>query len=204
LQQPLAHGADIVVHSATKYLDGQGRCVGGAIVAPAALVEQHMIPFMRSGGPAMSPFNAWVFLKGLETLSLRMQQHCRGALAVATYLAEHPMISAVHFPGLATHPQHALASRQQNGYGGVLSFEIGGDRTAAWRVIDALRLFSITGNLGDSRSIVTHPATTTHGRVSAEDRRRCRIGENLIRLSIGLEEPADLIADLDRALAGDA
>lgn len=200
LQRPLDHGADVVVHSATKYLDGQGRCVGGAIVASEALVEEKLIPFMRSGGPAMSPFNAWVFLKGLETLSLRMAQHCRGAQAVAEFLEQHPDIARVHYPGLKSHPQHELASRQQSGFGGVLSFEINGDRQAAWTLIDALALFSITGNLGDSRSIVTHPATTTHSRVSAADRAQSGIGENLIRLSIGLEEPQDLISDLGRAL----
>ena len=200
LQQPLAHGADIVIHSATKYLDGQGRCVGGAIVADEALVEEKLIPFMRSAGPAMSPFNAWVFLKGLETLTLRMQQHCRGATAVAEWLAAEHGVRTVHYPGLPTHPQHDIARRQQRGFGGIVSFAIDGDRRDAWRFIDALRLFSITGNLGDSRSIVTHPATTTHSRVSAADRERCGIGENLIRLSVGLEDPVDLIADLDRAL----
>lgn len=200
LQQPLAHGADIVIHSATKYLDGQGRCVGGAIVADEAIVEQQLIPFMRSAGPAMSPFNAWVFLKGLETLAIRMQQHCRGATAVAEWLDNESRVRTVHYPGLATHPQHDLARRQQRGFGGIVSFAIEGDRADAWRFIDTLRLFSITGNLGDSRSIVTHPATTTHSRVSAADRERCGIGENLVRLSIGLEDPADLIADLDRAL----
>ncbi len=200
LQQPLAHGADIVVHSATKYLDGQGRCVGGAIVAAETLVEEKLIPFMRSAGPAMSPFNAWVFLKGLETLTIRMQQHCRGATTVAEWLAAEPRVRTVHYPGLATHPQHAIARRQQRGFGGIVSFAIDGDRNDAWRFIDALRLFSITGNLGDSRSIVTHPASTTHSRVSAADRERSGIGENLVRLSIGLEDPADLIADLDRAL----
>lgn len=200
LQQPLAHGADIVIHSATKYLDGQGRCVGGAIVTDEALVEDKLVPFMRSAGPAMSPFNAWVFLKGLETLALRMQQHCRGATAVAEWLAREPRVRTVHYPGLPTHPQHEIARRQQRGFGGIVSFAIDGDRGDAWRFIDALRLFSITGNLGDSRSIVTHPASTTHSRVSAADRERSGIGENLIRLSIGLEEPADLIADLERAL----
>lgn len=200
LQRPLALGADIVVHSATKYLDGQGRCVGGALVAPREIVVQKMIPLMRSGGPSMSPFNAWVFLKGLETLSIRMQQHCRGAETVATWLVEQPQVQNVFYPGLAQHPQHELAARQQSGFGGIVSFEIKGGRETAWRVIDALRLFSITGNLGDSRSIVTHPATTTHSRVSAEDRARGGIGESLIRLSIGLEEPNDLIADLAAAL----
>ncbi len=199
LQRPLSLGADIVVHSATKYLDGQGRCVGGAVVAPRNIVEEKLIPVMRSGGPCMSPFNAWVFLKGLETLSIRMQHHSRGAGIVAAWLAEQHWVSEVFYPGLPNHPQHDLATRQQSQYGGIVSFEIAGDRETAWRFIDALRLFSITANLGDTRSIVTHPATTTHGRVSAEDRARCGVGERLIRLSIGLEEPDDLIADLARA-----
>jgi O-succinylhomoserine sulfhydrylase len=200
LQRPLSLGADIVIHSATKFLDGQGRCVGGAIVAPEAMVNEKLIPVMRSGGASMSPFNAWVFLKGLETLSIRMQQHCRGSEAVAEWLAEQSKVTRVFYPGLADHPQHDLACRQQDGFGGVVAFEIEGARESAWEIIDALRLFSITGNLGDSRSIVTHPATTTHSRVSAEDRARSGIGEGLIRLSIGLEDPNDLIADLALAL----
>lgn len=200
LQRPLELGADIVIHSATKYLDGQGRCVGGAIVAPQDLVDEKLVPFMRSGGPSMSPFNAWVFLKGLETLSLRMAQHCRGATAVAIWLEQQAVVKEVFYPGLARHPQHEIARRQQSGYGGIVSFEVEGERAVAWRIVDALRLFSITGNLGDCRSIVTHPATTTHSRISAEDRARCGIREGLIRLSVGLEDPDDLIADLARAL----
>jgi O-succinylhomoserine sulfhydrylase len=200
LQRPLSFGADIVIHSATKYLDGQGRCVGGAIVAPEAMVEEKLIPVMRSGGASMSPFNAWVFLKGLETLSIRIQQHCRGAGVVAAWLAGQSQVKHVFYPGLPNHPQHDLANRQQTGFGGVVAFEINGGRERAWRVIDSLRLFSITGNLGDTRSIVTHPATTTHSRVSAEDRARSGIGEGLVRLSIGLEEPDDLVEDLAQAL----
>ncbi|MFT4562282.1 MAG: O-succinylhomoserine sulfhydrylase [Gammaproteobacteria bacterium] len=199
LQQPLRLGADIVIHSATKYLDGQGRCLGGAIVAPRDLVEEKLIPVMRSGGPSMSPFNAWVFLKGLETLSVRMRQHCEGAYAIATWLNEQANVKTVFYPGLAHHPQHALASRQQSGFGGIVSFEIRGERSGAWNFIDRLRLFSITANLGDTRSIVTHPASTTHSRVSAADRVRSGITEGLVRLSIGLEEPQDLIADLEQA-----
>jgi O-succinylhomoserine sulfhydrylase len=201
LQRPLSLGADIVIHSATKYLDGQGRCVGGAIVLPDTLAQENLIPVMRTGGPSMSPFNAWVFLKGLETLDLRMQQHCRAASAIASWLVEQPQISKVYYPGLPEHPQHDLARRQQTGFGGIVSFEVNGGREGAWRLIDNLRLYSITANLGDSRSIVTHPATTTHSRVSAEDRRRCGIGESLVRLSVGLEEPDDLIGDLAQALA---
>ena len=200
LQRPLSFGADIVIHSATKYLDGQGRCVGGAIVAPEAMVEEKLIPVMRSGGASMSPFNAWVFLKGLETLSIRIQQHCRGAGVVAAWLAGQSQVKHVFYPGLPNHPQHDLANRQQTGFGGVVAFETNGGREQAWRVIDSLRLFSITGNLGDTRSIVTHPATTTHSRVSAEDRARSGIGEGLVRLSIGLEEPDDLVEDLAQAL----
>ncbi len=199
LQRPLALGADIVVHSATKYIDGQGRCIGGAIVTSRDIVDNKLIPLMRSGGPSMSPFNAWVFLKGLETLSVRMQQHSRGAGIVAAWLAEQQWVNEVHYPGLPCHPQHDIATRQQSHYGGIVSFEVVGGRDNAWRFIDALRLFSITGNLGDSRSIVTHPASTTHCRISAEDRARSGIGEGLVRLSIGLEEPDDLIADLARA-----
>jgi O-succinylhomoserine sulfhydrylase len=202
LQQPLRLGADIVIHSATKYLDGQGRCLGGAIVAPRELVEEQLIPVMRSGGPSMSPFNAWVFLKGLETLLVRMRQHCEGAHAIASWLSERPNVQTVFYPGLAEHPQHDLASQQQSGYGGIVSFEIRGGRSGAWDLIDRLRLFSITANLGDTRSIVTHPASTTHSRVSAEDRKRSGITEGLIRLSIGLEEPRDLIVDLEQAFPG--
>lgn len=200
LQRPLSLGADIVVHSATKYLDGQGRCVGGAVVAPREIADENLIPFMRSAGPSMSPFNAWVFLKGLETLSIRMQQHCLGASAVASWLAEQPRVKNVFYPGLAQHPQHKLAGRQQSGFGGIVSFEVDGGRDGAWRIVDSLRLFSITANLGDSRSIVTHPATTTHSRVSAEVRARTGVTDELIRLSIGLEAPDDLIADLALAL----
>lgn len=201
LQRPLEMGADIVVHSATKYLDGQGRCIGGAIVTTAELVKEKFFPFLRTTGPSMSPFNAWVFLKGLETLSLRMRAHSAGALAVASWLEAHTSVKRVYYPGLASHPQHTLAHAQQTGFGGIVSFEVEGGRAAAWRVIDNLRLFTITGNLGDSRSIITHPATTTHGRLSPDIRLSMGITEGLIRLSIGLEDPDDLIKDLDRTLA---
>jgi len=200
LQRPLALGADIVVHSATKYLDGQGRCVGGAVVASREIVEEKLIPVLRTGGASMSPFNAWVFLKGLETLPIRMRQHSCGAGAVARWLTEQPGVMSVFYPGLPQHPQHSLAIKQQSGFGGVVAFEVDRGRDRAWRIIDKLRLFSITANLGDTRSIVTHPATTTHSRVSAEDRARTGVTEGLIRLSIGLEAPADLIADLALAL----
>jgi O-succinylhomoserine sulfhydrylase len=201
LQRPIALGADIVTHSATKYLDGQGRCVGGAIVAPAALIREKFFPFLRTAGPSMSPFNAWVFLKGLETLSLRMEGHSRSAARVAEFLAAHPKVGRVFYPGLADHPQHALAARQQSAFGGIVSFEVAGGQSAAWRVIDRLQLFSITANLGDTRSIVTHPATTTHGRLAPAQRAQMGITNELIRLSVGLEGVADLLRDLDHALA---
>ena len=200
LQRPLALGADFVIHSATKYLDGQGRCLGGAIVGPEKIIADKVFPFLRNAGPTMSPFNAWVFLKGLETLTLRMQRHSQSALEVATWLSRHPRVARVHYPGLASHPQHALAARQQRGFGGIVSFELA-DRAQAWRLIDSLMYFSITANLGDAKSIVTHPATTTHGRVSQAERDEMGIREGLVRLSIGLEEPSDLIGDLEQALA---
>lgn len=200
LQQPLLLGADIVVHSATKYLDGQGRCVGGAIVSSAERIREKFFPFLRAAGPSMSPFNAWVFLKGLETLTLRMNAHSASAGRIAGWLSQQPNVVRVYYPGLPSHPQHALAQRQQRGFGGIVAFEVRGSRTAAWRVIDRLRLFSITGNLGDTRSIVTHPASTTHGRLSAAAKAEIGITESLIRLSIGLEDVADLEADLAQAL----
>ena len=199
LQTPLSLGADVIIHSATKYLDGQGRCVGGAVVGPHALMEE-VYGFLRTGGPSMSPFNAWVFLKGLETLSLRMEAHSRSALRIARWLEQHPSVERVFYSGLDSHPQHALAASQQKAFGGVLAFEIRGTRDDAWRVIDRLRLFSITANLGDAKSTVTHPATTTHGRVPAEDRARAGIRDTLVRLSVGLESCDDLLMDLERAL----
>ena len=199
LQKPLEHGADVVVHSATKYLDGQGRCVGGALCGSAELVDE-LTSFMRSAGPCMSPFNAWVFLKGLETLRLRMFEHSRGAAEIARWLEGQPGVRRVHYPGLASHPQHALASRQQRAAGGVVAFELDGGREAAWRLIDAVELCSITGNLGDSRTTITHPASTTHGRMSAEDRAVAGIGEGLVRVAVGLEDTEDLRGDLERAL----
>ncbi len=200
LQRPLEFGADLVLHSATKYLDGQGRCLGGAVCGPAAVVTERIFPFLRASGITMSPFNAWVFLKGLETLPLRMRAHCENALALAQWLAGQAAVRRVHFPGLATHPQHALAATQQSGPGGIVSFELA-DRAAAWRVIDAVRLLSITANLGDTRSTITHPASTTHGRVGEAVRARQGIGEGLVRISVGLESPADLQADLAQAFA---
>lgn len=199
-QQPLALGADVVVHSATKYIDGQGRCVGGAVVGSKALIEKDIFTFLRNAGPTMSPFNAWVFLKGLETLPLRMRAHSAAALELAQWLTAHPAVARVNYPGLETHPQHALARRQQSGFGGVLSFELEGGRAAAWSVIDAVRMISITGNLGDTKSTITHPATTTHGKLSAEQKAAAGITEGLIRVSVGLEDVTDIRRDLARGL----
>jgi O-succinylhomoserine sulfhydrylase len=202
LQRPLELGADIVIHSATKYLDGQGRCIGGAVIGDAELVGKDVFGFLRTAGPSMSPFNAWVFLKGLETLSLRMQRHCDSALELAGWLEQQPAVERVYHPGLESHPQHALATRQQQGYGGIVSFEVRGGKEAAWRVIDATRVFSITANLGDTKSTMTHPATTTHGRLSPEQRQAAGISDGLIRLAVGLETVDDLRADLERGLSG--
>jgi O-succinylhomoserine sulfhydrylase len=200
LQLPLSLGADLIIHSGTKYLDGQGRCVGGAVIGTKAVVGEAVFNCLRSGGASMSPFNAWVFLKGLETLGLRMRAHCEHAMQVAAHLEQLPRVSRAYYPGLSSHPQHALARRQQRGFGGIVSFDVPGGREAAWRVIDRVRIFSITANLGDAKSTITHPATTTHGRLSVEERAEAGIGESLIRLSVGLEDPDDLCRDLDRAL----
>ena len=201
LQQPLSLGADIVIHSATKYLDGQGRCVGGAVVGDSELVGKEVYGFLRTAGPTMSPFNAWVFLKGLETLTLRMRAHCSSALSLAHWLEQQPEVSRVNHPGLQSHPQHELAARQQTDYGGIVSFELKGGQSQAWRFIDALRIFSITANLGDAKSTVTHPATTTHGRLTPEQRQAAGISDGLVRLAVGLESEPDLQADLARGLA---
>ena len=201
LQQPLSLGADIVIHSATKYLDGQGRCIGGAVVGDAELVGKEIYGFLRTAGPTMSPFNAWVFLKGLETLSLRMQAHCSSALILAQWLEQQADVARVYHPGLASHPQHELAGRQQRDYGGIVSFELNGGQQDGWTFIDALRVFSITANLGDTKSTVTHPATTTHGRLSPEQRAAAGISDGLIRLAVGLESVNDLQADLARGFA---
>ncbi|MBD2859058.1 O-succinylhomoserine sulfhydrylase [Spongiibacter sp. KMU-158] len=199
LQKPLELGADIVVHSATKYLDGQGRCVGGAVVGRKAEMDE-VLGFIRSCGPSMSPFNAWVFLKGLETLRLRMEAHSANALALAQWLNEQDGIEQVFYSGLPEHPQHALAASQQRAFGGVLSFKVCGGREAAWQFINATRLVSITANLGDAKTTIVHPATTTHGRLSDEDKARAGITENLIRVAVGLEDIADLIKDMQRGL----
>lgn len=200
LQLPLTLGADIVVHSATKYLDGQGRCVGGAVVGRAEEMAE-VLGFVRSAGPTMSAFNAWVFLKGLETLRLRMEAHSASALELATWLNTQDKVDKVFYSGLPDHPQHALAARQQRAFGGVVSFRVCGGKEEAWKFIDATRLMSITANLGDAKTTIVHPATTTHGRLSQEDRDRAGISDNLIRVAVGLEAIADLQADLKRGLA---
>ncbi|WP_372985294.1 O-succinylhomoserine sulfhydrylase [Marinobacter sp.] len=197
LQRPLEHGADIVIHSATKYLDGQGRCVGGVVVGPDKLMEE-VYGFLRSAGPTMSPFNAWVFHKGLETLPIRMRAHCDNALQLALWLEQQNAVESVYYAGLQSHPQHELAKKQQKGFGGVLSFRVKGGREEAWRFIDATRMISITANLGDVKTTITHPATTTHGRLSPEDKDHAGITENLIRLSVGIEDVEDLKTDLMR------
>ncbi len=201
LQLPLALGADIVIHSATKYLDGQGRCMGGAIVGPERLLGEDIYGFLRSGGASMSPFNAWVFLKGLETLAIRMQAHCRNAAEIAAWLDSQDSVEKVYYPGLASHEQHDLSCRQQSGHGGIVSFEVKGGQAEAWQLIDSIDIFSITANLGDTKSTITHPATTTHNRLSDEQRAESGIQPNLVRLSIGLEDAADLIRALDAALS---
>jgi O-succinylhomoserine sulfhydrylase len=200
LQRPLELGADIVVHSATKYLDGQGRALGGAVVGDKQRVGKEVYGVLRNGGVSMSPFNAWIFLKGLETLSLRMRAHCDNALQLAQWLEAHPAIERVHYPGLASHPQHALARRQQSGFGGIVSFIVNGGQDAAWQVIDATQMLSITANLGDTKTTITHPATTTHGRLTPEQKVRAGIADGLVRVSVGLESIRDIQRDLARGL----
>lgn len=195
LQKPLALGADIVVHSATKYIDGQGRCLGGAVLGRKDILEP-VYGFLRTAGPTMSAFNAWVFLKGLETLHVRMEAHARNAQALAEWLEQQPRVARVYYPGLASHPQHALAQRQQKSGGAIVSFDVKGGKDAAWHLIDATKLISITANLGDAKSTITHPATTTHSRVSPEARAEAGIGDGLVRIAVGLEHVEDLKADL--------
>lgn len=201
LQKPLALGADIVLHSATKFLDGQGRCVGGAIATNDKKIHDDLFGVLRTCGPSMSPFNAWVFLKGLETLKLRMRQHCETAAVLAHFLDAHPKTEQVFYPGLENHPQHDLAKQQQGGFGGILAFRIKGARQQAWKMINTTRIFSITANLGDARSTITHPASTTHARITAEERNAAGISANLLRISAGLEDAQDLIDDLAYGLA---
>ncbi|WP_273779103.1 MULTISPECIES: O-succinylhomoserine sulfhydrylase [unclassified Acinetobacter] len=200
LQQPLKFGADLVIYSATKYLDGQGRALGGAVVGKHQLLEE-VFGMVRTLGPSMSPFNAWVFLKGLETLKLRMKAHSESAQKLAEWLSQHDKVEKVYYAGLPTHIGHELAAKQQNGFGGIVSFEVKGGREGAWTVIDHTQFISITGNLGDVKSTITHPATTTHGKLSAEAKEAAGIREGLIRVSVGLEDIDDIIRDLSRGLA---
>lgn len=199
LQRPLELGADVIVHSATKYIDGQGRCMGGAVVGDKQRVGEEVYGVMRTAGPTMSAFNAWVFLKGLETLQLRMNQHCRNAGVLAEWLEQHPRVERVYYPGLDSHPQKSLMLQQQSAAGGILSFELKGQQ-AAWEFMDRQRLMSITANLGDTKTTVTHPGSTTHSRLTDEEREIAGITPGLIRVSVGLENVEDLIADLDLAL----
>ncbi len=195
LQRPLLLGADIIIHSATKYLDGQGRCLGGAVLADKKTIEP-IYQFLRSAGPTMSAFNAWVFLKGLETLSVRMDAHSKNALHLASWLESQSQVDRVYYPGLVSHPQHTLALNQQKSGGAIVSFEVKGGQKEAWGLIDSTKLISITANLGDVKSTITHPATTTHSRVSAEERQKAGIKDNLVRIAVGLEDIEDLKADL--------
>jgi O-succinylhomoserine sulfhydrylase len=199
LQKPLELGADIIIHSATKYIDGQGRCLGGAVLGKKDVLEP-VYGFLRTAGPTMSAFNAWVFLKGLETLHLRMEAHSRNALALAEWLEQQAGVERVYYPGLKSHPQHALAMKQQKSGGAIVSFDVKGGKDAAWRLIDATRMISITANLGDAKSTITHPATTTHSRVSPEARVAAGIGDGLVRVAVGLEHIDDLKADLATGL----
>lgn len=200
LQRPLALGADLVIHSATKYLDGQGRALGGAVVGDKHYVGEEVFGVLRSAGVAMSPFNAWIFLKGLETLSLRMRAHCANALVLASWLEQHPLVEQVYHPGLADHPQHDLAQRQQTGFGGIVSFVVKGGQEKAWQVVDSTELLSITANLGDTKTTITHPATTTHGRLAEAQREESGIADGLLRVSVGLEDVLDIKADLIKGL----
>ena len=196
LQQPIALGADIIIHSATKYIDGQGRCMGGAVCGTQDVVGDAVYSFLRTAGPTMSAFNAWVFLKGLETLQLRMQAHSANALALAQWLEQQEVVERVYYTGLESHPQHSLAKQQQSGFGGIVSFELKGGKDASWNLVDATRMISITANLGDAKTTITHPATTTHGRLTPEQRQSAGISDGLIRIAVGLEDIEDIKNDL--------
>jgi O-succinylhomoserine sulfhydrylase len=200
LQKPLALGADIVVYSATKHIDGQGRCLGGAILGKQQYIEDTLSPYLRHTGPTLSPFNAWVLLKGLETLELRVSRHCANADRVAGFLADHPAVARTYFPGLANHPQHALAARQMSGNGNIVSFESKDGKQGAFRVLNRLGLIDISNNLGDAKSLITHPWTTTHQSRKPEEKLAMGITEGLVRLSVGLEDVEDILADLGQAL----
>ncbi len=199
LQLPIDLGADIVIHSATKYLDGQGRCLGGAIIGPDKLLAEDIYGLLRSGGASMSPFNAWVFLKGLETLSIRMKAHCENTGKIAEWLDMQDFVEKVYYPGLVNHEQHDLSCQQQRGHGGIVSFVVKGGQEKAWQIIDNTDIFSITANLGDTKSTITHPATTTHNKLSDEQKLEAGILPGLVRLSVGLEDVEDLINDLEQA-----
>ena len=200
LSRPLELGADIVVHSATKYIDGQGRCVGGAVVTNDAAHHDALFSLLRTAGPSMSPFNAWVFLNGLETLRIRMHAISESAARLARWLEGHPAVRRVYYPGLETHPGHELAARQQSAGGGIVAFEVHGGRDEAWRVIDNARVLSITANLGDAKTTIVHPASTTHSRITPEQREAAGIGESLVRVAVGLDAFEDIRADLTRGL----
>lgn len=200
MQQPITLGADIVVHSATKYIDGQGRAVGGAVIASEEMIEKYIYPYLRTGGATMSAFNAWIFLSGLETLAVRMKAHCDSAFELAKWLEVQPAVEKVHYPGLESHAQHELAKQQQSHFGAVVSFELKGGKDQAWKLIDATQMLSITANLGDVKTTITHPATTTHGRLSPEARLAAGIKDSLVRISVGLENVEDIKQDLLRGL----
>jgi O-succinylhomoserine sulfhydrylase len=200
LQRPIELGADVIVHSATKYLDGQGRVMGGAVLGRREVVMEGVYGFLRTAGPCLSPFNAWVLLKGLETLRIRMEAQSASALGLARWLEEQPAVARVFYPGLPSHRQHALAMRQQRLGGAIVSFEVKGGKEAAWRVVDSTGMISITANLGDTKSTITHPATTTHGRISPEARARAGVSDGLLRVAVGLEALNDIQADLARGL----
>jgi O-succinylhomoserine sulfhydrylase len=200
LQRPLELGADIIIHSATKYLEGQGRVLGGAVLGKREVIMQGVFGFLRTAGPTLSAFNAWVLLKGLETLKIRMDAHSANALELARWLEQQPQVERVYYPGLPSHPQHALAKKQQKSGGGIVSFVVKGGKRAAWHVVDATRMISITANLGDVKSTITHPATTTHGRISQEARDAAGVTDGLLRVAVGLEAQQDIQADLTRGL----
>ena len=202
LQRPLALGADVIVYSATKHIDGQGRSLGGVIMGPKAFIEDTLAPFLRHTGPSLSPFNAWLMLKGLETLDLRLRAQCAAAAEVARFLESEKAIEQALYPGLASHPQQALAKQQMSGFGTVVTFTLKGGREAAFRFLDRLSIVDISNNLGDSKSLICHPATTTHQRLPAEEKARLGLGPGVLRLSVGLEDPEDLKADLKQALKG--
>ncbi|BAN34731.1 O-succinylhomoserine sulfhydrylase [Sulfuricella denitrificans skB26] len=199
LQRPLDLGADIVIHSATKYLDGQGRVLGGAVLGRKEVIDPVYV-FLRTAGPTMSAFNAWIFLKGIETLKLRMEAHSRSALELALWLEQQPQVERVYYPGLPSHPQYTLAKHQQKTGGGIVAFDVKGGKDAAWRVVDSTQMISITANLGDTKTTITHPATTTHGRITPEQRAAAGIGDGLLRIAVGLEAVSDIQRDLARGL----